>query len=747
MPRSKPSRALAACVAQALVISWIDPRAALGVDSNSSSSGPNGANQVQVSTSVAANPYGTLDLLRQALQSLGRQSVRLGGVAAPPAPAHARALDAGGLPLLRGTPKVLSYGGVQPALSNASPGGRGTPEPTLQSANPFLNRASRGLPTSLSNFAGSKNATNTAQGGPTTQANSSTPSSQSSQNQSLLTFTPPVGLGFSQGGLAGVGNSHFGPDPDSSQKNIAALISQAGAKYLRGEIATKNIIDPIDSGMVSKLSAAAKDPKAMEALIEELDADAGLWTGGASTHSDKIIKAVPGGLDAAVNNFLSRGIILVPAIGVGYTSSLPVYNGGPATPDRLGYGNYLAMMRAVTGAIVRRYGNRIWIWQIENEINVQAMDALSGFGPPRRREWSVADPVFTNRLMTTLGQSVHEEGRRLGRKLLTVTSFEGGLADAAGTVLPWTANPFVTDGTTLDILGVDEYPNYISGQPINTYEIGLDVQQAHGVAGGRQVWIVETGYPTAPTNHCFNLQNQAGFFQGAYSYASKMGADVVMAFGWLGPQTPSQVSATGPGGTNWFDFGNVEPHWSPLVATGNAIKYGPAWGVFKQAAASYASGNLGAWNNPVVGSLTGLEDRLAGIFIGGGGGLIADGICSAIPFFDALAGDVVGDAEWFGSTAYQDLLGFFSGARNLGSGLWNDTTGIGGFFAGLAGNAGASLNNAVGKPVASFFGNAWGGLQSDGSSIQKGAASLGSSLVQGASSLGSSIVSGLSSIF
>ena len=773
-PLSRLRRAglAAGALLQALALSWLDSRPALGIDSggaNEGNSGSTGPYDVMTSSGArgaAAQAPQTFDLLRQAIGSPALQNSNIGAENAP--------TTNGGYFLRNGIPRDLSSsrqdGSQNQTSSNNKAPSNGFASPALShelrqlgTTNPFLNSSGRGA------LATPNPATSAAQSQTASAAQDNNPSSsQQSQNQakSLLTFTPSPGLGFSGAGLPYTGSSQL--------QAFATFVAQSGAKYFRLGVMAPRVIEPLTSSLLAQVYAAYQqgpDSPAMEALVDQLAIDP-LWTGKKSQITNE-----PFDIDDTVTAYTNAGIQLVLAEGVGYANELPSYNGGTcaganisgcATPSRIGKQQYLALMRYMVGAMVKRLGDRVWIWQIENELNVADSDAAMKAHSPRG--WSpTTDPGYADALMRTLADAVHTEGKRIGRKLLTVTSFEGGLSGLASG--SWSVNDwgFVKDGT-LDILGIDEYPNYVCGQPVNAYQIGMDVGDAKGVANGRPVWIVETGYPTAPTEHCFNLQNQATFFQQAFYSASTTGAQVVMPFGWIPtPQTAAQVSAPGSGaswGGKWginpggaFNYGADESHWSPIITQGNTpwinnwstalssgsgVSFGPAWYVFKNSAPNYRPGGINSpvVNNQIIGGMINIGGRIIGVGVGALGGLIGNAFCTATPWFEGLLGDFVGDVRWLGSTGYKDLLGFYGDLKSWGGDLGRDLTHnpVAGFFGGVYAGASNAFNNDIGKPATNFFGGVVSGAASLGGSIQNDAQSAAHAAGNALASAGSAVV-------
>lgn len=393
--------------------------------------------------------------------------------------------------------------------------------------------------------------------------------------------------------VEGIGLAHSGDPfdtPDFSPEEIARLLKQAGGTHYRPHLPLKEALPEISPEQMRVLKKAAEDAGLMETLIEDLSRN-GRWE-----RMDRLVQA-----------FVQEGIQLIVVVGCGYRKEVPLYTTPDGTkqeasPDRIGRGLYLALMRWLAGAAVRRYADRVQVWQIENEINgAWTVAKLSKWRVP---EDSWKDLSFARALLQTLADTVHGEGERRGTKLRTVHNFVPDLPWA-----PWGRWPTLgglktlRDGMEaleakkyLDIIGIDPYPNYYTGWPINAKRVAKNVQEARKVADGRPVWVMETGFARAPKIRGFTENRQGEYFKKTFDAAYEAGASLVLAFGWfwnpLGWYNDKQRPLP------WWHPRAVEQYWSPIVVekdrNGNKnIRFARAWKEFVEAAKRWRVGEPG----------------------------------------------------------------------------------------------------------------------------------------------------------
>jgi hypothetical protein len=75
--------------------------------------------------------------------------------------------------------------------------------------------------------------------------------------------------------------------------------------------------------------------------------------------------------DRRVGNAMQAGLTMIGEVGEGTLQGLPLIDGSttPADPKNIGKDIYLGYLYLTTRAIVRRFKDRISMWQIENELN------------------------------------------------------------------------------------------------------------------------------------------------------------------------------------------------------------------------------------------------------------------------------------------------------------------------------------------------------------------------------------------
>ena len=383
------------------------------------------------------------------------------------------------------------------------------------------------------------------------------------------------------GTAEGIGLSHSGNPfdiPDFSLGQIAGLLKQAGGTHYRPHCPINEAVPELSAQTLKRLKVAATDPATMEAMTADLAAN-GRW--------DR--------MDGLVNTFAGQGIKLILVVGAGYRKEAPLFVMPDGTkdhvgPDRIGRDVYIAMAKWIAGAAVRRYGDRVSLWQVENEINIAWMVSHIGWRVPDKA-WG--DRKFLDQLITALAQTVHQEGKRAGRPALTTHNFATDGTTYKDEVkaheVPITVSEDIAafGAHDLDIVGVDLYANYFSGWPLQDKKEGGVVADAVAAAGGRPVWVLEAGFPRAPGLRGFTEARQAEYFRGLFDHCYASGAKVVLAFGWF--WNPHGWYTDDPKPKPWWSPQACEQYWSPITVKhrpdgSTDVHYGPAMDELKSAA-------------------------------------------------------------------------------------------------------------------------------------------------------------------
>jgi len=378
----------------------------------------------------------------------------------------------------------------------------------------------------------------------------------------------------------GIGLSHSGDPfdiPDFPLQQIASMLKEAGGTHYRPHLPMNEAVPEVSAAMLEKLKAAGSDPALFEALTDEL-AREGRWER----------------MDGLVSTIAGSGIKLILVVGAGYRKEAPLYTTPEGkqdrvSPDRIGRDRYITLARWIAGAGVRRYGDRVEVWQVENEINVAGICKKVGW---RVDEKSWSDKEYLKRLIAALSDTVHSEGRRLGRDLKTTHNFatdvgwKGWVSAAEVAQLDFRKDIGAYGPLGLDIIGLDSYANYFYGWPMHEDKLGKIVTEAKAAAGGRPVWILETGFPGAPSAKGFSEARQGEYFRGAFDSAFGAGADVVLAFGWF--WNPRGWYTDNPKPLPWWHPQACEQYWSPIQVTpkpdgSKDVYLGKAWEEFKSA--------------------------------------------------------------------------------------------------------------------------------------------------------------------
>ena len=385
--------------------------------------------------------------------------------------------------------------------------------------------------------------------------------------------------------IIGIGLAHSGNPfdiPDFSLAEVAVMLREAGGTHYRPHLPLNEAAPELSSSTLARLRLAAEDPAVLEAMTDELSRN-GRWQR----------------MDQLVDTFTQEKIKLILVVGAGYRKEAPLYtrpdgSKDHVSPDRIGRDVYIAMARWLAGAGVRRYGDRVEFWQVENEINSARVVAPVGW---RVNEPSWGDKPFLKKLIAGLCATVHAEGARMGRPLKTAHNFATDFASWQDWVKPAPEfkiaddiEAFGSDG--LDIVGIDMYANYFNGFPMRKDRVAEIIRQTVAASGGRPVWIMETGFPRAPALRGFTAGRQAEYFRYTFDTAYREGVSLVLAFGWF--WNPKGWFTDDPNPPGWTSPQVCERYWSPLTVTKQRdgtkdVRYGPAWQMFEDASRRWVS--------------------------------------------------------------------------------------------------------------------------------------------------------------
>lgn len=271
--------------------------------------------------------------------------------------------------------------------------------------------------------------------------------------------------------------------------------------------------------------------------------------------------------DDMVTHLSECGVNLILGIGIGYYWELP-YNGNSnqkISPSLIGVDYYLGDVFLHARAVVRRYKDYVRYYQIENELNAAGETAFI-------LKWRSNDPLWWNpqfieMLISTLSYAVRLESQRSGIELYTLHNFAISLDYY---------NDILRLKDYLDIIGVDCYFNYILGLPELGWTVGLMVQVTKEILkndspysiDNKEVWVLETGYPTAPMERLFSEETQAQYLEDAISSSLEAGAKGFFYF---------TITTSENNNLPWWELESVESHWG-LIKPG--LRYTSAWWVF-----------------------------------------------------------------------------------------------------------------------------------------------------------------------
>lgn len=204
--------------------------------------------------------------------------------------------------------------------------------------------------------------------------------------------------------------------------------------------------------------------------------------------------------DNHVNEY--DGLDLIMGIGSGWKNSMPLYNGEKITPDIIGRDQYIGQLYLHTRACVRRYKDKVFLWQIENEPNIS--EILIALGLRVGNSWNDID--FMTRVLAVLEKAVREED---SDALVTINFFVD-------------TNNYQEDidrwASMVDMIGIDSYQDVFTKDPIAAADTILNkIERISNLSEGKPVMILETGYSSGPDGSDFTEGNQKIFVEELYS--------------------------------------------------------------------------------------------------------------------------------------------------------------------------------------------------------------------------------------
>ena len=199
-------------------------------------------------------------------------------------------------------------------------------------------------------------------------------------------------------------------------------------------------------------------------------------------------------LDRRMGLYANSTIKIIGEVGEGTNTGLPRFNDSFFDPNVVGETAYLGYLYRSTRAIVRRYKDRVALFQIENELNEAWLASIAGqrkfqFFGSLWRKWD-----FLTLLLQTLRSAVKAEAPSAPVTMNFHTD-----------VAKWVHDTLLLDGfyenavqkwaPLLDVISLDAYPNAVVAAPCQSAVIGDRVKKAIAASSGKSVFIMETGYP------------------------------------------------------------------------------------------------------------------------------------------------------------------------------------------------------------------------------------------------------------
>ncbi|MDZ7722855.1 MAG: hypothetical protein U5R06_08605 [candidate division KSB1 bacterium] len=240
------------------------------------------------------------------------------------------------------------------------------------------------------------------------------------------------------------------------------------------------------------------------AMINACLADTAIW------NSDEFDR-----LQRILDKGNSSELVPLMILGTGHEDALPLLNDGrvvaPATETWMALGfsgvnadEYLYNLKLLAHAVVRRYANKVDVWQLENELNAAGWAAADSMWWRKGDLW--LDAGFRDRVWSTLVSAVRAEDATAR------IAHDFHILDIMPALHAWLDD--------LDIVGVNFYPNAMTALPVLGFGVGDYVWAVRRALTGLgrpdlPVWVIETGYPgkesTDPPDS-LTLTEDSGFF-------------------------------------------------------------------------------------------------------------------------------------------------------------------------------------------------------------------------------------------
>jgi len=220
--------------------------------------------------------------------------------------------------------------------------------------------------------------------------------------------------------------------------------------------------------------------------------------------------------DLLMDKMAEHGINPFVCLGVAYFAQLPlveIKNGLTRfNPSHIPLENYLGHLYLHTRAVVRRYKSKCKRWQLENEINGAGIHAALG--------WRKGYIWFSRSVQTKVLEIIHRAVRQEDPEAVTCHNF----------MIPLKTVPYFYTYKNqlrmwdkyLDVVGIDPYPNFMQGLPLEVEkEFNKIIGEVKAMGVNKPIYIMETGYPARPGARGFSEENQKEYYAQALDVAER----------------------------------------------------------------------------------------------------------------------------------------------------------------------------------------------------------------------------------